>query len=86
MKEQTEHEKESIIVSDYLKSCIKEIEAGEKVHVTGGYLQTKYKEKILDNHCETIVRKLKSLGYVATTNHGFGCKDYFFTKPLKIEL
>ena len=85
-QEKTEHEKVTEIITDYVKDCIKKLEAGQSVLVRGGYQWHTYKESIIDKHCHTIVQKLYGLGYRYTTNHGHGCYDYTFLKPINIEV
>jgi hypothetical protein len=77
-------ETETQILKDHLATLIASLEKGESCSVSGGYITHEYKSNLIDKNCGKIVSKLVSLGYEYTTNHGFGCKDYRFTK--KIEL
>ena len=80
----TEHEEITIILKDYIANAIEHLEEGNSFHVSGGYRTHTYKDKIIDRNCDKIVNHLRSKGYEYTTNHGFGCKDYTFTKPIEL--
>ena len=72
------------ILKDYVNEKIKVLEGGEPAFIRGGYLSHNYKDKLIDANCSKIVSKLTSLGYEYTTNHGFGCKDYRFSKTIEL--
>ena len=80
----TDHEETTKILEEYIEECVTTLDKGSTVRVTGGYRVYNKKDTILQRYCETIVRKLSSLGYEYTTNHGFGCYDYIFSKPIKL--
>lgn len=80
----TEHEEITIILKEYIANGIEHLEKGNSFHVSGGYRRHTYKDKIIDRNCDKIVNHLRSKGYEYTTNHGFGCKDYTFTKPIEL--
>jgi hypothetical protein len=39
---------------------------------------------VVQQHANKIVDKLTSLGYIYTTNHGHGCKDWRFSKDFEL--
>lgn len=80
----TTFEENKEILETYIKECIETLEKGECVYVKGGYLNHCYKTRLLDEYCSKIVAKLSDLGYEYTTNHGFGCRDYKFSKEIKL--
>ena len=80
----TRHEEVSKILKDYLDRLIKNLEEGEPAYVKGGYLEHDDEASVIDANCSKIVTKLISLGYEYTTNHGYGCKDYTFLKPIEL--
>lgn len=84
MSKETQHEKDTRILKDYVNKCVENLEKGEKELIRGGYINHSYKDSLIDSNCSKIVSKLSSLGYEYTTNHGHGCRDYWFSK--KIEL
>ncbi len=72
------------ILKEYVDRQIENIEKGDYAYITGGYLRHGHKDNLIESNCSTIVDKLQSLGYTATTNHGFGCLDYKFSKPIRL--
>ena len=80
----TTFEKDTQILKDFIATSVTELERGEPVHVSGGYIQRDYDRNLLDSNCSTIVKKLLELGYIYTSNHGFGCLDYRFTKKIAL--
>ena len=80
----TEHEEITLILKEYIARGIKQMEEGGTFYVSGGYIKHTYKDRIIDRNCDKIVNHLRSKGYEYTTNHGFGCKDYTFTKPIEL--
>lgn len=76
------HEEISQILKDELERLVDYLEAGNTALVRGGYIHHDYVQKVIDRHCDTLVNKLISMGYSYTTNHGFGCRDFYFTKPI----
>jgi hypothetical protein len=80
----TTHEEVTAILKDELDYLVSSLEKGQSVLVRGGYIHRDYKSEVIDRHCDTLVDKLTSMGYGYTTNHGHGCRDYYFMK--KIEL
>lgn len=80
----TEHEEITKILEDELVSIIEKLEKGESVLVRGGYVNHSYKDRTIDMHHQTLVSKLTALEYQYTSNHGHGCYDYHFTKPIKL--
>jgi len=80
----TTHEQDTKILKNYIQKCIETIEKGDKAYIRGGYIQHTYEESLIDSNCDKIVEKLKSLGYEFSTNHGHGCFDYAFYKPINL--
>jgi len=74
-------------VKDYASNCIETLEKGNYAYVCSGYdgdsSGGKY-DIIVQRYADKIVSKLVSLGYIYTTNHGFGCRDWLFTKNFEI--
>jgi len=81
-KEMTQLEKDTQIIQGYISDKIDALEKGNVVLVRGGYIQYGYEERLIDSYCSKIVSKLLDLGYSYTSNHGYGCKDYRFTKKI----
>ena len=78
----TTHEKDTQILKDCIERKVEDLEKGECAYVSGGYIQRGYEENVIDSNCYNIVQKLLELGYTYTSNHGFGCLDYRFTKKI----
>jgi hypothetical protein len=74
-------------VKGYLAQCIESLEKHNFASVCSGYSPTndggRY-DRAVQRHARKIVDKLVSLGYVYTTNHGFGCCDWRFEKDFEI--
>jgi hypothetical protein len=74
-------------VRDYLARCIDTLEKDNYAYVCSGYDGDsdggKY-DSAVQKHARKIVDKLVSLGYIYTTNHGFGCYDWSFQKDFQI--
>lgn len=79
-----EYEESKQVLEDYVKECVNQLEKGESVRITGGYQAYNRKDSILQRHYQLIVQKLSELGYKYTTNHGYGCYDYIFLKPIEL--
>ena len=77
-------EQDTKILKDYISKKVESLEKGDSAYIQGGYLRYSYEERLIDANCSKIVGKLVSLGYEYTTNHGFGCKDYSFSKPIEL--
>lgn len=75
-------EEDTKILKDFIDESVERMEKGEYAYVTGGYCTYNHRDSVLNDHCDKIVNKLVSLGYEYTTNHGFGCKDYKFSKKI----
>ncbi len=83
-KELTHHEKIQAFLKAELAKMVVKLEKGNSVRLSKGYVVHSHEDKTLQDYCDKLVNKLHSLGYESTTNHGFGCYDWRFTK--KIEL
>ena len=74
-------------VKDFASRCIETLEKDNYAYVCSGYSGgsdgDKY-DSVVQRHANKIVSKLVSLGYIYTTNHGFGCYDWSFTKDFEI--
>lgn len=74
-------------VKDYVVRCIESLEKDNYARVCSGYSTSsdggKY-DYAVQRHARKIVSKLVSLGYIYTTNHGFGCYDWTFEKDFEI--
>jgi len=74
-------------VKDFTSKCISSLEKDNYAYVRSGYIGDnnggKY-DTIIQIHANKIVDKLISLGYIYTTNHGYGCYDWSFTKDFEI--
>lgn len=77
-------EEETQILKDFITKAVETIEKGGKAYVTGNYCTYNHKDSVLDKHHQKLVNKLYSLGYESTTNHGHGCKDWAFMKPINL--
>ena len=80
----TSYEEIVKILQDEVERLAGILEKGGQVTVRGGYISHTYKESVIDRHCSSIVEKLSDLGYSYTTNHGHGCRDFHFTKQIKL--
>ena len=78
------HEERKKILKEFIDDSVSDIESGKRVLVRGGYIHGTEKERVIDRNCDIIVQKLSSMGYTYTTNHGFGCFDYWFSKPMEL--
>ena len=78
----TQFEKDTQVIQGYISNKIDALEQGNTVLVRGGYIHYTYEDRLIDSHCSSIVSKLLDLGYSYTSNHGYGCKDYRFTKKI----
>jgi hypothetical protein len=70
-------------VEDFTNRCISALELGDYAYVCDGYIGDNGGGKfdsVVQSHARKIVSKLLKLGYVHTTNHGFGCYDWKFYK------
>jgi len=74
-------------VKEFIQQCVDSLEAGEYAYVCDGYLGGndggKY-DNLIQSQSSRIVTKLLSLGYIHTTNHGYGCKDWKFYKEIEL--
>lgn len=74
-------------VKTFVDNCVKSLENDNYAYVCDGYIGDnsggKY-DNVIQRHADKIVKKLVSLGYIYTTNHGFGCKDWSFTKEFDL--
>ena len=74
-------------VKSFVDRCVESLENGDYAYVCDGYQGDnsggKY-DNTIQSHANKIVRKLLSLGYIHTTNHGFGCKDWKFYKEIDL--
>tara|TARA_R100001369_G_scaffold1371_1_gene4759 strand:- start:2498 stop:2770 length:273 start_codon:yes stop_codon:yes gene_type:complete len=74
-------------VRDYVALCIEGLEKHNYAKVCDGYLGDSgggVYDNAVQRHSGKIVSKLVSLGYIYTTNHGFGCYDWTFCKDFEI--
>ena len=74
-------------VKDFASRCIETLEKDNYARVSSGYIGDNsggVYDKTVQKHANKIVSKLVSLGYIYTTNHGFGCYDWSFTKDFEI--
>lgn len=80
-------EKDTQKLKDFIDKCITEMENGEYAYVCDGYNGGsdggKY-DNLMQANSRKIVDKLVSLGYEYTTHHGYGCKDWKFSKPITL--
>ena len=77
-------EEDTQILKDYIAEQVERLERGDYAYIRGGYNTHSYKDSVIDTNCARIVNKLSSLGYDYTTNHGYGCRDYKFSKPIEL--
>ena len=74
-------------VKDFTSKCIDTLEKGNYAYICNGYIGgndgDKY-DSLIQRHSNKIISKLVSLGYIYTTNHGFGCYDWSFSKDFEI--
>ena len=74
-------------VKAFVDRCVESLEKGEYAYVCDGYQGgndgDKY-DNTIQSYSSKIVSKLLSLGYIHTTNHGFGCKDWKFYKEIEL--
>jgi hypothetical protein len=78
---------DTIKLKNHVDGMIKTIEAGDYAYVKDGYHGDDKGgpyDVLFQRHCNKIVAKLVSLGYEYTTNHGFGCRDFSFSKPIEL--
>ena len=72
-------------VKAFIDGCVESLEKGEYAYVSDGYIGNidggRY-DNTIQKYSARIVKKLLSLGYIHTTNHGFGCKDWSFSKEI----
>ena len=80
----TQFETDTQVLQDYLANKVKALDKGDSVLVTGGYCRHGYEDRLIESNCSNIVSKLLDLGYTYTSNHGYGCLDYRFTKEIKL--
>tara|TARA_R110000851_G_scaffold196444_3_gene347398 strand:+ start:6698 stop:7024 length:327 start_codon:yes stop_codon:yes gene_type:complete len=74
-------------LKDYVDTLIASLEKGDYVYVKDGYIGDNsggMYDGLFQSHARKIVSKLLSLGYVHTTNHGFGCYDWKFYKEIDL--
>ena len=70
-------------VKDFTSTCIDTLEKSNYAYIVSGYIGDSsggMYDNIVQRYADKIVSKLVSLGYVYTTNHGHGCKDWSFSK------
>jgi hypothetical protein len=76
------------IVKAFVDRCIESLEKGEYAYVCDGYRGNSNGVNMYDttiqSYSNKIVRKLTSLGYKHSTNHGHGCKDWKFYKDIEL--
>jgi len=74
-------------VKAFVDRCIASLEDGNYAYVCDGYQGDndggKY-DYVNQSYSSKIVSKLLSLGYIHTTNHGYGCKDWKFYKEIEL--
>jgi len=74
-------------VKAFVDGCVETLENGDYAYVCSGYSGDssggKY-DRVVQAHSSKIVSKLVSLGYLYTTNHGFGCYDWKFYKEIEL--
>ena len=74
-------------VRNYVARCVESLEKNNYASVSSGYNSSndggEY-DHVIQRHASKIVSKLVSLGYIYTTNHGFGCYDWRFCKDFEI--
>jgi len=74
-------------VKAFIDKCVESLEKGDYAYVCDGYQGGndggKY-DNTIQQYSSKIVSKLVSLGYVYTTNHGFGCYDWKFYKEIEL--
>ena len=74
-------------VKDYVSRCVERLEKDNYACVKSGYdgdSSGDVYDRDIQRHAQKIVSKLVSLGYIYTTNHGFGCYDWRFEKDFEI--
>tara|TARA_R110000803_G_C11946229_1_gene317135 strand:- start:243 stop:497 length:255 start_codon:yes stop_codon:yes gene_type:complete len=74
-------------VKVFVDRCVASLEKGDYAYICDGYQGGsdggKY-DNTIQSYSSKIVNKLLSLGYIYTTNHGFGCKDWKFYKEIDL--
>jgi hypothetical protein len=74
-------------VKDFASRCIETLETRNYAYVASGYSGDNSGGKFdstVQRYADKIVSKLVGLGYIYTTNHGYGCRDWSFTKDFEI--
>ena len=74
-------------VKDYVNRCIETLENDNYARVKSGYNGDNkggVYDKVIQRHANKIVSKLVSLGYIYTTDHGYGCYDWTFCKEIDL--
>lgn len=74
-------------VKDYANRCIETLEKDNYARVSSGYNGDNsggVYDNVVQRNAHKIVSKLVSLGYIYTTNHGYGCYDWSFSKDFEI--
>ena len=84
MNTMSRHEEMTMILKEHIANGIEQMEKGDTFYVSGGYIKHTDRERVIDKNCDRIVSQLISKGYEYTTNHGHGCKDYEFFKPIEL--
>ena len=80
----TQFEKDTQVLQNCLANMVKTLDNGDSILVTGGYSRHGYEDRLIESNCSNIVSKLLDLGYAYTSNHGYGCLDYRFTKKITL--
>jgi hypothetical protein len=74
-------------VKNFVQGCITSLEEENYAMVRSGYMGDNSGgafDYVVQQHANKIVDKLTSLGYIYTTNHGHGCKDWRFSKDFEL--
>jgi hypothetical protein len=78
---------DTIKIKAFIQRCVDSMEAGDYAYVCDGYHGGSNGDKYdttIQKYSNKIVTKLLSLGYIYTTNHGFGCRDWSFSKEIEL--
>jgi hypothetical protein len=78
---------DTVKVKAFIDKCVESLEKGNYAYVCDGYNGGNdggQYDNTIQEYSGRIVAKLLSLGYIYTTNHGFGCKDWKFSKEISL--
>jgi len=78
------HEEETLILKEWLSKAIENLDKGGAEFLSSGYIVYTHKDTVLQRNCHLLISKLTDLGYTHTTNHGYGCYDWRFTKRIEL--